>query len=129
MFSCNMSKIKITYILLIENKLNEIINIIETITNDKISRASPSNKNKIYSMFQLTCACNKHVEKHGGVLNNCYKSYTNILDKWIQQMDLLFWAIFGTSDNMEYNTIGNKMDFILQKTENIETRFIKMNII
>ena len=130
MFSCIMSKIKITYIILIENKLNEIINIIETITNDKISKASIKvNKNKIYSMFQLTYACNKHVEKHGGVLNNCYKTHTNILDKWIQQMDLLFWALFGTSDNMEYNAIGNKMDFILQKTKNIETRFIKMNII
>jgi len=125
-----MSKIKITYISLIENKLKEIINIIETVTNDSIS-ASPldNNKNKIYNMFQLTYMCNKHVEKHGGVLNNCYRKHTNILDKWIQQLDLLFWALFGTSDNIQYNVISNKMDFILQKIKNIETRFIKMNII
>ena len=130
MFSCSMSKIKITYISLIENKLNDVIKTIETMTKDKVQITTiNNNKNKIYAMFHLTYTCNKHVEKHGGVLNNCYKKHTNILDKWIQQLDLLFWALFGTSDDIHYNVISNKMDFILQKIKNIETRFIKMNII
>lgn len=103
---------------------------IEIISNEKIyCETKRSNKNKINVLYILACDFTKHIVKHGGVLNNNFKDCKNILDKWIQQLDLLYWAMFGLSDGLEYNNIENKIHFILKKVENIQSRFIKMNII
>ena len=127
-----MSKIRLTYINLIEDKLREVEEYVEHVSKHKLQiqlGESDLNKNKIHMLYKKTYGMNKHVETHGGILNNNYKDYKNILDKWIQQLDLLHWALFGLSDDLEYMEIENKMEFILKKLNNILNRFIKMNII
>ena len=127
-----MSNIRLTYINLIEDKLTEVEEYVEHISKHKLQKQGEEtdlNKNKIHLLYKKTYDMNKHVETYGGILNNNYKDYKNILDKWIQQLDLLHWALFGLSDDLEYMEIENKMEFILKKLQNILNRFIKMNII
>lgn len=127
-----MSNIRLTYIHIIEDKLTEVEEYVEHISKHKLqipTGETDLNKNKIHRLYNKTYEMNKHVEAHGGILNNNYKDYKNILDKWIQQLDLLHWALFGLSDDLEYMDIDNKMEFILKKLNNILNRFIKMNII
>lgn len=127
-----MSNIRLTYINIIEIKLSKVEEYVEYISKHKLqiqTDGTDLNKNKIHRLYNKTYEMNKHVETYGGILNNNYKDYKNILDKWIQQLDLLHWALFGLSDDLEYMDIENKMEFILKKLNNILNRFIKMNII
>tara|TARA_A100001015_G_scaffold224713_1_gene253468 strand:- start:539 stop:880 length:342 start_codon:yes stop_codon:yes gene_type:complete len=112
-----------------ESNMDDIKSTIEKVCNEKINLNTIQSKNKINMLCNLTNTITQHVVKHGGVLNNNYKVSKNILDKWIQYLDLLYWAMFGLSDNLEYNTMENKIHFIHKKIQKIQTRFIKMNII
>ena len=87
-----MSNIRLTYINLIEDKLTEVEEYVEHISKHKLQKQGEEtdlNKNKIHLLYKKTYDMNKHVETYGGILNNNYKDYKNILDKWIQQLDLL----------------------------------------
>ena len=111
-----MSNIRLTYINLIEDKLTEVEEYVEHISKHKLQKQGEEtdlNKNKIHLLYKKTYDMNKHVETYGGILNNNYKDYKNILDKWIQQLDLLHWALFGLSDDLEYMEIENKMELVI----------------